>query len=76
MLHIVLQNTQMLEVSQSMQKPPAVQIGTLMSRKVSTVHIRCLGQGLFRQAFHTPFLRLHSYDKRTMPCTEIQVATL
>ena len=76
MLHIVLQNTQMLEVSQSMQKPPAVRMGALMKRKVPTVHIRCLGQGLFRQAIHTPFLRLHSYDKRTMPCTEIQVATL
>ena len=69
----------MLEISQSMQKPPAVRTGTLMMKKVSTVHIRCLGQGLFRQAsppFHTPFLRLHSYDKRTMPCTEVQVASL
>ena len=66
----------MLEFSQSMQKPPAVRIGTLMLRKVSTVHIRCLGQGLFCQAFHTPFLQLHSYDKRTMPCTEVQVIAL
>ena len=51
-------------LSQSMHKPPA---------NKTSVYIRCLGQGLIRQAIHTPVLRLHSYNKRTTLCTEFPV---